>query len=178
MDTSELKRWMEEEMDRCVQEVEGGGSIIPRFIGINDRRELFVMMTPWDSEADKVRALFHVKLFFAWKEVTAYIMVSEAWVVTREAGSTDTRQPADCEDREERIIINGVTHGWRGGLSSGIARDGDVVACQVPQWMDPRVGMEGRMTQLLPPEGVGPPPPHIERQLREMFAGFPQGEVR
>lgn len=173
MDASEMKEAMRKQMAQSTEAVERGEDLVPCFIGFNDKKEVFMMGTPWDSEEDKVRALRYVQLFFAWKQVTSYIQVSEAWTVTRELGNTDNRAPADCEDRSEVIVVNGVTRSGAMGLLSRIARDGKMVACSPPEWHESP--MTGRMTQLLPPEGIGAPPPHIEAELRAVFAHFPQG---
>ena len=174
MDASELMRErMRREMERCVEEVEAGGDLVPCFIGFSDKNEVFMMVTPWDSEEDKVRSLRYVQLFFAWKQVTSYIQVSEAWTVTRELGQEDSRAPADCENRSEVIVVNGLVRSGAMGLMSRIVRDGKLVACSPPEWHESQ--MTGRMTQLLPPEGMGPPPPHIASELRAVFSRFPQG---
>jgi len=170
-----MRERMRREMERCVEEVEAGGDLLPRFLGFNAGGEMFAMFTPWESEQEKAVAMHHVRLFFAWKQVVSYIMVSEAWVVTREIDDTDRRAPADCEDRAEAIIVNGVSHREQVGLHSRIARDGRLVACQPPVWQEG--SMTGRMTDLLPPEGLGAPPPHIAREIERIFAGFPQGRA-
>ncbi len=165
---------MRKQMAQSVEAVERGEDLIPCFIGFNRRNEAFMIGTPWDDEEDKVRALFYVKMFFAWKEVDSYLQVSEAWTVTRELGSTDTRAPADCPERQEVIVVNGVNRAGAVGLHAKIARDGKMVACSDPEWAG-NGDMTGRMTDLLPPEGMGPPPPHVEERLKVIFANFPQG---
>jgi hypothetical protein len=174
MDASEMKEAMRKQMAKSVEEVERGEDLLPCFIGFNDAGEVFIMGTPWDSEEDKVRTLRYVTLFFAWKQVTSYIQVSEAWTVTREIDDQDRRAPADCEDRSEVIVVNGVTRSGAWGLISRIARDGKLAACSDPDWGGDGT-MTGRMMRLLPPEGMGPPPPHVEAELRAVFAHFSQG---
>ena len=174
MDASEMREAVRKQTAQSVEAVERGEDLLPCFIGFNDKEEVFMMGTPWDSEEDKVRALRYVQLFFAWKQVTSYIQVSEAWTVTREPGSTDRRAPADCEDRSEVIVVNGVTRSGAVCLISRIARDGKLVACSDPDWGG-NGATAGRMTRLLPLEGMDPPPPHVEAELRAVFAHFPQG---
>jgi len=174
MDASEMKEAMRKQMAKSVEAVEAGGDLVPCFIGFNDAGELFMMGTPWDSEEDKMRALRYVMLFFAWKQVTSYIQVSEAWTVTRDVGDQDRRAPADCEDRCEIIVVTGVTRSGAWSLISRTARDGKLAACSDPDWGGDGA-MTGRMMRLLPPEGMGPLPPHVEAELRAVFPHFPQG---
>lgn len=163
-----MRELMMKEMERLRAEVEGGGEVMPHFIAFG-RDGVHYIATHWGGEEEKVAVLFRLKLFFAWKQVTHYIMASEAWVVVREAGSTDRREPRLCEDRREVITLMGVSRTEVLGLNAHIARDGNVTAVEEPKWHEGL--MEGRMASLLPPEGLPPPPPHIPAALASIFGG-------
>lgn len=167
--SGEMRKLMEHEVARLRREVEDGGEVMPHFLAWGRDGQMHYIATPWGSEDEKVGVLRRLSLFFAWKGVTQYIMASEAWVVVREAGSADHREPRLCEDRREVITLMGVSHTEVLGLNAHIIRDGSVVAVEEPQWHEGL--MDGRMARLLPPPGLGAPPPHMEELLSKMFAG-------
>jgi len=174
MDASEqMADHMRREMVRCIEHVEAGNELIAHFIGFNPEGRMFVMVTPWQDQAEKDEALSHVEMYFAWKEVTSYVMISEAWMVERSLESNDRTQPSECADRTEAIVAHGVWHGGSLGLHSRIVRDGKMVVCDLPVWQDGE--SSGPMLSLLPPEGIGAPPPHVARMFEALFAAFPQG---
>jgi hypothetical protein len=161
---------MEEQMTSYTARVDAGEELLPHFVAWDRDGCVHMIATPWGDEAEKVRTVKMLGMFFAWKGVDRYIMVSEAWVVVRSVDSTDRREPRNCEDRRECIAMIGVTRSETIACNAMIAGTLPDRAVSEVVWQEPGT-TSGRMADLLPPEGFILTP-DMDALLGSMFAGM------
>lgn len=176
-----MREFASEEMSRAIEEIESGGEIIPRFIARDVNNETYMIATPWGDEKEKLQTFSLLKIFFAYKQITQYVMISEAWAVTIKADPEKSAQqvrkeflgdmqPSEHPDREEVLVAQGISHEEQFSVRSTIKRFGDKVECTKPEFLE--VDSTGRINGILPPEDLGPPPPHLKKKLEQMFSGL------
>jgi len=154
----------------AAKQVEAGEEVLAHVTAWErESNQCHVIACPWSNEQEKSYALRMITLFFLWKGVDRYIILSEAWMVTRSAEQfKEHRGPVSEEpDHQEVIVVNGVGPDGVLGAMMPIVRDGSVAAVGPVQWNDVA---GGRLLQLLPPPHIKPSPAEMAA-LGEMFRG-------
>jgi len=110
---------------------------------------ILIIATPWANEEQKQQYLPVLRQVFKKEGVTAYAMVSEAWVAPQIVG--DSRAPSDRDDRSEAIVILATDGIDCIGRQFEIIRDdeGFISLGQRDPKADDSDIREGRMTELL-----------------------------
>lgn len=60
---------------------------------------------PWENDRMRLAMLEGVRKIIHETAPSFYSVISEVWTVTREADTTDKRQPSQCEDKQERLFV-------------------------------------------------------------------------
>lgn len=138
----------------------------------NEGRER-VLLAQFEGALHREKVLMGLRMYFAAWQVRSYIFVSEAWAIVRSAEQMKARrvQPSQAEDRQEILMILGVSSEGVMHHASEICRDESGKVWLDDSIMKDREGMEsmgGELTELLPPPNLGPVPENIFFKFEKM----------
>lgn len=166
-----LRSLMQGAFDTAKSIVIKGDEVIPVFFARWEDTKVGMYMTPWTDEQSKQAMLMALKLAFAARGVDSYVSVSEAWAIKRDKGFDPEKSPSpsQCEDREEIMILTGVSHDGVIAATAKLGREGDKRTIGDLTWLPGDHQMSGRMLELLPPEGCHCAPQHIIEKIESMI---------
>lgn len=152
-----LRESMAREIDKCRAEIEAGDEIMPHFVGVDADGKVHYLATPWPNDDAKLVMLRMVRQYFAKHAIQFYWHASEVWLVDRDDHPVDQpleAAPEFCDDRQEAVIVIGVTRLEVMQASVRITRaDGKASVGEI-EWVtdaDPKLKLSGRLVELLPP---------------------------
>jgi hypothetical protein len=140
--------------------------------------EKFTFVGNCEDEEQKIRFFRMCSLSFALSRVVRYLAVSEAWMSTKsqkEFNSKDYGPPSQDKNRKECLVISDISYAnGKNGFIFEITRDErkKILALQKIRDM---TGIEGRMTELLPPRIIRLPKelePVVNEFVREHKVKF------
>jgi len=131
---------------------EPGEEVVPSFFVMGADGERSVYITPWRSDEEKAMTVLALGRALRASGAQSYVMVSEAWAITRNSAEEmkASPMPSECDDRVEVITVAGANlEGQTIGGNSLITRvDGLVTATSEPEWQQDKL-QAGRMMSLL-----------------------------
>jgi hypothetical protein len=144
------------------------------FSGEGEEKRVDVIGTGWGNNNEKMNILRLLKIFFAAKGVTRYVMVSESWKACASTGdeNVDRREPRLREDRQEILHYIGVEPGLIEFASCDVLRDSENNRSLSPLEFAEEGEFGGLMTELLPPEGMPKLPPEVARKIIEEISNL------
>lgn len=178
-----LEELMQREYDLAVSTVEDGGSVIPYVVAESAEGRCYIIpFAHAINSADQKAAWSKAFRFFAaMKNISRYVMVSEAWEVVIDKDNTERIEEihakgiADAKDRTEVLSILGVDQTTVKGWKCEIVRDGSLAVCNNLDKQDDAEEVDGTFAHLLPPEKlVGKMPDAVKPTAYEIMriAGF------
>jgi hypothetical protein len=131
------------------------GSLAPFWHAVAGNGEHLLICTPWDNDEDKEFAVQALRELFADKQVTQYVFISEAWLVSVPVG-TKVNSVRASTHKDRREVLRVQAEDDQGRVLSGqfyILRPEHGEVTLSPFKKDDTTYNKGRLTGLLQRNG-------------------------
>jgi hypothetical protein len=94
--------------------IEGGGTLPPTWILVNDKGDIQIEATPWTDEFEKLLAKVYIRAHMLRQRTTAYAFLAESWRTKWDPGKAPPLV-SNLKDRIECVMLfatDGKTKKW------------------------------------------------------------------